>query len=181
MSATSEPAPGADDPGLNTIEAALGALRPVSGRMDRDRVMFAAGQAAARVGARPRWAWPAATTALATLALIEAAALTGRPPERVVERVVVVHVPIESPPLAAAPAPALAAATAPTALAADWSWPDRTDAQRLQRRVFQFGLDALPERPTPRGAAVASGAASASAGVLLRSEIDRLLTPGEPS
>jgi hypothetical protein len=78
---------------LNAFEAALAALVPRSDRLDRDRLMFLAGQAAvgaggARVG-RPRWGWPAAFGLMTAIAAGLLLALLARPPrsdEQIAER-----------------------------------------------------------------------------------------------
>src|SRR5437660_1699824 len=62
---------------LNALEAALAALAPATPAMDRDRLMFHAGQETKRRG---RWAWPAVTAAALLLAAIEATFLVIRLP-----------------------------------------------------------------------------------------------------
>jgi hypothetical protein len=81
------------------IEAALGALVPRSDRLDRDRLMFLAGQAAVEAqaervsrataaGGPRRWLWPAAFSTASAAAVVLAALLVLRP-----ERIVVEYVP----------------------------------------------------------------------------------------
>lgn len=57
---------------LTALEARLGAFRPGASRLDRDRVMYLAGQAAGlkqRADARSRpWRWPSAFAAMTTVA-----------------------------------------------------------------------------------------------------------------
>ncbi len=56
---------------LAAFEARLGAFRPGASRLDRDRVMYLAGQAVARrerAGARSLWAWPSAFAAMPAVA-----------------------------------------------------------------------------------------------------------------
>lgn len=168
------------DPELAAIEEALGALSPSRGRLDRDRLMFRAGQVSHRPTAPGRWGWPAVAGVLAVVALGQAVALRARPASRVVDRVVVVRVPaLPSPD----PAPVVilsqsppAPPEAPTVL----PWP--LDYERLRRQIIRFGLDGLPEPPT---FALRPGGRSdrerpEPSGALLRSEIARLLNPGEP-
>lgn len=58
-------------PQLQAFEAQLAALRPREDRIDRERLMYLAGQASAECGARTpptkagRWAWPASWGAVA--------------------------------------------------------------------------------------------------------------------
>ena len=81
---------------LNAFEAALAALTPRSDRLNRDRLMFLAGQASHRDTRPRRGSWPAAFVAMTTVAAGLLVALVARPPqvvERVVERVVEVQVP----------------------------------------------------------------------------------------
>jgi hypothetical protein len=59
------------------------------------------------------------------------------------------------------------------------SWPHPAEAIRFRLDVARRGLDALPE-PPPLILGVADDPAAA-AGMLRRSEIDRLLNPGDPS
>ena len=83
------------DPELKTVESALGALKPSPSRIDRDRVMFLAGQAAARRRTAGQWAWVAVAAGLGLVSLVEAGMLARRP--EVVERVVYVTRPDTSP------------------------------------------------------------------------------------
>jgi hypothetical protein len=53
------------DPQLNALEAALAALQPAAARIDRDRILFAAGQRSVRAG----WWWPVATAVSSLTAL----------------------------------------------------------------------------------------------------------------
>jgi hypothetical protein len=86
---------------LTAFEAALAALRPRDDVLDRDRLMFLAGQVsvqssdAGAVGSRGsrrhRWGWPAAFGAMTTIAAGLLVTLAVRPP-RTVERIVEVRV-----------------------------------------------------------------------------------------
>ena len=81
------------DPELKAIEAALAGLAPLSSRLNRDKLMFAAG-AMSRPGARERrWAWPAITATLTVALAGESLFLAARPAPRVVERIVLVPAP----------------------------------------------------------------------------------------
>ena len=69
------------DPELASLEAALAALRPAPDQIERDQLLFRAGQAASR----RHWLWPAATAMLALVVAVESGMLLWRPtaPERV--------------------------------------------------------------------------------------------------
>jgi hypothetical protein len=125
---------------LNDLAAGLASLAPAPARIDRDRLLFTAGQASVR---RPVWVWPLAAACLA----LSTAVLTGllifqaepQPIVRYVERIV--------------PAPPLPPDKAP-----DSSPPSQERRPRLlelvreqrdipyyrlQDHVLRFGLDGL--------------------------------------
>ncbi len=117
------------DPALAALEAALRALPPAPAGLDRDRLMFQAGQSR-----RPRtgWLWPAAAAALALLSVGLGTALMLHPaPEPVVQ---VVYVPAPSPDVSASPA-------------GENDTPDGANYFRLRDQVLSRGLDSLPELP----------------------------------
>jgi hypothetical protein len=72
-------------PQLQALEAQLAALRPREDRLDRERLMFLAGQASVGGATRPRlheprrWAWPASLGALTGAAAAAIAMLLVRP------------------------------------------------------------------------------------------------------
>ncbi|HEV7226141.1 MAG TPA: hypothetical protein VGN42_25765 [Pirellulales bacterium] len=76
-----------------SFEALLSSLVPRATGIDRDRLMFLAGQR--ERGQRGRWAWPAAFSAMTALAASLLIALVARPGPQVVERIV--RVPVEQP------------------------------------------------------------------------------------
>ena len=96
-------------PSLKALEAALGALAPRADRLDRDKLMFAAGvESARRTGAKAaapvgRLAWPAGFAAMTAAAAVLAVTVLFRPGPEVVERVV--YVPVEEPDRKEAAAP----------------------------------------------------------------------------
>jgi hypothetical protein len=122
------------DPELKAVEAALARLTPASPAVDRDRLMFRAGQAA-----RPprQWLWPTATAALALVSLGLTLLLAQRPAVVFQERLVYVVVP-PPPSLDPPTAASTTDATTSEALAA---------YHRLQEQVLQHGLDGIPEPP----------------------------------
>jgi hypothetical protein len=167
---------GPDEP-LNDLERALRALAPAPARLDRDGVMYRAGQAAADAR-RFRGGWwaplAASLVALAGAGLGSAATMALRPP-RVVERLVVVREPAPTPAtsrpeLAVTPAPVPSPAPLPRSFD---PVPDSGPA-RLRWLVARYGADALPEPPALAAGPRAGGDPSA-----LRKEIDQLLNPGD--
>src|SRR5439155_12790155 len=91
------------DPKLAALEKSLTALVPVPGRIDRDQLLFRAGQASVRT--RP-WLWPTSTALLAVVASVLGTALIMRPAPAPVDRIVYVPVPQ---PAGMSPAPASSA------------------------------------------------------------------------
>ena len=89
-------------PGLEAVEAELASLRPRDDRLDRERLIFLAGQAsvggrsAARRLVAARWAWPGACAGMTAVAATLLVALLLRPEPPVVERIRIVEVPVES-------------------------------------------------------------------------------------
>lgn len=165
------------EPNLSEIEAALGALVPTRGRLDRDRVMYQAGRTSACRGSGmgASRAWMAVAASLGLVAMGEGALLARRPPERVVERVVVVREPASVPPTSAR------ASDLPLDRPSDPPLPDsRPDPgprahDRLAWQVLRYGLDGLPA-PAPSG-----GGDRPSTRRALREEIARVLELGDPS
>ena len=79
---------------LRAFEAALGNLRPSATALDRDRLLFLAGQASVHstgnFAGPVTWLWPAATASMTGIAALLLAALLLRPDPPVLERVVYV-------------------------------------------------------------------------------------------
>jgi hypothetical protein len=166
-------------PDLSALESALASLTPAPGRIDRDRLLFRAGQVSA---GRRRWLWPAATGVMASVAATLGFLLLVRPAPEPIECMVFIQV--EPPPAPASqpaqPTPATPE-TEPVLAAADTTRPAQVSYFRLQDQVLRWGLDALPSPPP---AAVteplltddrARGAKAAS------SFFDRLWQSGGPS
>ena len=99
------PEPIGTDPELNAVEAALEALAPARSRIDRDRLMFQAGQASAQRVQRGRRALIALNVTLALATAGEAALLARRPAPLVVETVVATSKPVPVPVVASGPSP----------------------------------------------------------------------------
>jgi hypothetical protein len=166
--------PVSPDPELAAMEAALAALAPARSRVDRDRVMFAAGRAAARARTG-RGVWMALAASFGIVALAEAAFIARRPAV-VTERVVVITtpggpVPRTAPTDSAADRPGVTAEALPPLA--------RTDYERLSDQILRYGLDGLPDPPP--AALVHSERRPAPTWEQLREEFREVLDPGDPS
>jgi hypothetical protein len=149
------------DQELSRLQAALRRLTPRPANIDRDRVLYEAGRAAAR-GSR---LWPWATFGMAVLASCLAMALVLHSAADPMRHVV--HVPTPAPPAAVQAAPAveelrevLLVPEAPGAVAAPE--PDDYSYLRMHQAAMQTGIDqalhggepmpplpAAPTRPIP--------------------------------
>jgi hypothetical protein len=133
------------------LESALAGLQPVPAALDRDRLMFAAGQAAATPA--PGRLWPAATAVLLCLSVALTVALVVRPEPRESVRTVYLPAPSGSPDRASDPRPPEPAPSPPPA-PLDRMLADTTpsagggDYLRLRSQVLRFGAESLPE-PLP--------------------------------
>jgi len=159
------------DPGLTEFESKLQSLAPARSRLDRDRLMFRAGQAARR-DSPGRRAWPALAAALAAVALGEGAMLATRPDMRVVERLVVIREPVDPQPVPRVAEPQRPSSPDPLVEASS-GW--------LRLRGLRLGPDgslALPLALQDLGGPAVEYEPS---GRLLRSEIAKVLDPGDPS
>ncbi len=76
---------------LKAVEAALGSLVPARSQIDRDLVMFRAGQASVRTSRSGRRTWHLIAASLAVVALGEGILLARRPPPQTVKEMVVVR------------------------------------------------------------------------------------------
>ena len=124
-------------PGEMELEAALGGLRPVAVAIERDRLMYRAGQSSAR---RRNLAWPILSIALA---LMLGVSLLHQPESQVltVEREKLVYVKESAPPTQSV-----------LHMAAQISQPDpyqlkaQANYVKLRDKVLTEGLDVLPIR-----------------------------------
>jgi hypothetical protein len=132
------------DPDLSAFEAVLLPLAPSPSTVDRDRLMFLAGEASGRRSRHGAWLWPGTALAATALAGVLGVMLAFRPKPDVVERVVYVALPQQDIP---PQTPDEGRATTPPSLAADPS-PLAVEYFRLRRLVLARGLDAVPE-PKP--------------------------------
>ncbi|HEX8203766.1 MAG TPA: hypothetical protein VF590_25035 [Isosphaeraceae bacterium] len=175
--------PEPSDPELSALAAALAGLAPARSRLDRDRTIYRAGQAAARPAVPTRGPWPALAAVLALVALGQAVRPANRPPAEVVERIVLVPAPAVDPIPAIAsvpePEPAPVVALAPPR-ADRGAGTGRTAYERLAGQVLRYGLDGLPP-PLPAPEVPIAAVGPAHSGRWLRLEIESILNPGGPS
>ena len=166
-----------NDPELNAIAASLGSLEPARSRIDRDLVMFRAGQASVRPSRLRRRAWNVIAASLALVALGEGVLLAHRPPPQIVKEVVVVREPAPAP---VVPLVEQSVAEMPASLPSESSLSlGQTAYERQVAQVLRYGLDGLPASPTV--ASPDSGPRPASSGQMLQEELRRLRDRGDPS
>jgi hypothetical protein len=132
---------------LKSIEAALRGLSPASGRLDRDRLMYLAGQASAvasearqsatRVASYRRYGWPLATATSLLLAMTLGGMLIFSP--RAGERIVYVDRPNTGGSIAVTQFPA-----SPVEVSSSTSQPNQSDYIQLRNLVLARGIDAMP-------------------------------------
>ncbi|MBV9126188.1 MAG: hypothetical protein JO112_22800 [Planctomycetes bacterium] len=133
------------DPELAALEAALAGLQPLPGKLNRDQLLFRAGQASGRRG----WLWPSAAGALALVAAGLAATLVAHPVPPRVERIVYVHVPAQVLPPTPAESSFPRKRTLSPASVADRPPALPGDYLKLRDQVLCWGVDALPQSPAP--------------------------------
>jgi hypothetical protein len=167
------------DPELNAIEAALCSLTPAQTRIDREVVMFRAGQAAMRPSRWGRRAWNAIAASFALAAFSEGVMLARRAPPQIVEKVVVIREPATAPVPVVSPFEQSAAEVTVSLPSESSPSLGQTAYERLTSQVLRYGLDGLPASPT--AASPASGPWPASSGQMLQEELRKLLDPGDPS
>ncbi len=182
------------DPELNAIEAALGSLAPSKSRLDRDRLMFLAGQRQQQ-RQTARWPWRAIAATLALVALGEGALLAFRPESepRIVERLVVVQEPAlpersepVRPPMPEPEGPAPVVILSQSSKRPDRSsvfassWPSDSSYMQLRRNVLRYGIEGLPEPPPLVMLSIGEGYVEPPRRPL-RFEVDQFLNPGESS
>jgi hypothetical protein len=127
----------ASQPELNAVEETLRHLVPAPARLDRDRLLFRAGQRAAP----RRWFWPVAAVVSTAACAVLAVVLACRPAPAVVERIV--YVPEQRP--APVPPPDTGETSLPPRAV-----PARLAPRRqLEERLLNQGLDGLGEPPPP--------------------------------
>jgi hypothetical protein len=132
------------DPELIAVAGALAHLKPRPAALDRDNLMFRAGQASAPRG----WKWPLATALATVVAVGLGFALLVRPQPAVVEHTVYVKVQVPAP---ETPVPQSQPQPRPPDTAALVSHepepPRMSDYQRLEDHLLRWGFDGLPPAP----------------------------------
>jgi hypothetical protein len=128
------------EPEMSEIEAALGSLVPTRSRIDRDRVMFRAGQASSRPPSSNGRAWMAIAASLALVASAEGFLLARRPSIEVVERIVVDREPASSPIVR----PVERVANPAPSQAGNFLGMGQSAHDRLAEQILRYGLDGLP-------------------------------------
>jgi len=132
------------DPKLAALEKSLAALVPVPGRIDRDQLLFRAGQASVR--SRP-WLWPAATALSIVVAASLGTVLALRPAPAPVERVVYVPVPQPAESSVGAPQGVASAANArldSSTEDAENLWASSAEYIKERNLAIRWGVEALP-------------------------------------
>jgi hypothetical protein len=141
-------------PELRALEAKLAALQP-TGRIDRDQVLFRAGQLS--VGPRAAWGWRCATGMLAVVSVALAGVVVLRPTARPLDRVAQQpppprrgpeaqqqRPPAQPAPEPPSPQPARPADQRMARAGRDEPWPDPTGPRALEQQVLRWGLGAIP-------------------------------------
>jgi hypothetical protein len=145
----------ATPPELTALEDALRDLLPRRASVDRDAVLFRAGQASCP----RRWVWPCATAVATAATVFLVMLLVIRPGPQVIERIVHVPVPAVSKP------ERTQGADAPRSPSVEAGSPDAettvpvytSPKRRLEEHLLRWGLDGLgdpgpdPEPPARRG------------------------------
>jgi hypothetical protein len=145
---------------LNDLAAALAALAPAGSTIDRDELMYRAGQASA-VASRPsarRWLWPLATAACVLVSATAGFQAASRWSPQVVERIV--HVPAPPPPSALperrlAPAVDGAVAQRPAREESNLATDNSASYFHLRQQAIAGGIDSLPMASAASGPQVA--------------------------
>ena len=134
------------DPKLAALEKSLSALIPAAGRIDRDQLLFRAGQASMQ---RQRWLWPSATALLTLVAVGLGIALTLRPTSPVVERVVYVPagLPASHSDSTESVSPSISSQPR-TSSGQDIAWGGGSSAYLHDRdQAIRWGVETLPQSP----------------------------------
>jgi len=133
-------------PDLAAFEAALLPLIPCPSTVDRDRLMFLAGQASGRRRRRGAWLWPGTALAATLLAGTLGAILALRPQQNTAERIVYVH--LHQQDIRSQEPDDGSAISSPSIPEGPSAW--AVGYLRLGRLVLAEGIRAIPE-PKPSG------------------------------
>jgi|SRR6516162_9191716 len=134
------------DPELAAVASALASLAPSSGRLDRDQLLFRAGQ---RSVPRGRWFWPASSAALGVLAIALGVLASRRPAPEVLDHIVYVQAPAPEAPLQEIPDSASSAPQSPRAIESDHQRGSPLSCYRLEQVALRWGVEALPDPRSP--------------------------------
>jgi hypothetical protein len=132
------------DAEIAALENALAGLVPVSGKINRDRILFRAGQASMQ---RHRWIWPAATGGMALVAAVLGGVLAWGPQPTPEKQIVYFKEAPKPAPRAhqwEEPKPALAPSTQAEAIEPAGS---QSPYFQMQNQLLRWGLDGLPALP----------------------------------
>jgi hypothetical protein len=137
------------DPKLAALEKSLSALVPVPGRIDRDQLLFRAGQASVR----PRlWLWPAATALSMVVTAVLGTVLALRPAPATVERVV--YEPLHQPTPELSPSMAQSGTSTSNAQVdsstkdgENW-WASSAEYIKERNLAIRWGAESLPPGPS---------------------------------
>jgi hypothetical protein len=132
------------DPEVNALANALAHLQPRPAMLDRDALLFRAGQASASRG----WKWPLAAFASLLIAVGLGVTLLVRPQPIVSERIVYIQVPVAAVETTTEPKP-----EPPTPVVVEWTLHEAetplplSNYQRLEEHLLRWGFDGLPTAP----------------------------------
>jgi hypothetical protein len=133
------------DPELATVESALASLAPSAGRLDRDQLLFRAGQASAR---QLRWPWPVASALLAALAIgLGVIAFWRSEPQRG-ERIVYVQVEPPASSSRVVPGDSSAVSAGSETSVTDSPPSSPISYYRLEQVALRWGVEGLPNPRT---------------------------------
>jgi hypothetical protein len=135
------------DPELAAVASALASLAPSAGQLDRDQLLFRAGQSSVP---RRRWFWPALSATLGVLAVALGIAAARRPAPEMLERVVYVQAPAAGS-LQEVPDVALSAPQSPKAIVPNNRGESPLSYYRLEQVALRWGVEGLPDPHTPTG------------------------------
>jgi hypothetical protein len=137
------------DPELTALAAKLAALQPAARRLDRDQLLFRAGQASVR---RWHWLWPATSAGLALLASAMGLLAFRPTAPQVIEHVVVVRPePAPAPPSATDEGPTSSDREIPLASGERERRFEPLSCYELEQVVSRWGVNGLPESSGARG------------------------------
>jgi hypothetical protein len=130
-----------NNPELASVAAALASLAPSAGRLDRDQILFRAGQASAP---RSRGPWPALCAALAAAAVVLGVFAVRQREPRTIERIVLVPKDVPVPRIPIARNEPAAPSSESANQGSDWPPPSPLSYYRLEQVASRWGVEELP-------------------------------------